>query len=73
MTAALSDPEVTQKGKHYLDQKSDQWTLWKELELVLKPFDQAAVFLSVEAYVTVSALPPLVKGLQKVTQQVSRW
>lgn len=62
---------VTQRGKHYLDLKNDQWTLLEELEQVLKPFEQATVFLSGEAYVTVSALPPLIKGLQKSTQNTS--
>lgn len=50
VTATLSDPEVTHRGKHYLDLKSDQWTLLEELEQVLKPFEQATVFLSGEAY-----------------------
>ena len=71
VTATLSDPEVTQRGKQYLDLKGDQWTLLGELEQVLKPFEQATVFLSGVAYVTVSALPPLVKGLQKSTQKTS--
>lgn len=71
VTATLSDPEVTQRGKHYLDLKSDQWTILEELEQVLKPFEQATVFLSGEAYVTVSALSPLVKGLQRATQKTS--
>lgn len=51
VTATLSDPEVTQKGKHYLDLKSEQWTLLEELEQVLKPFEQTTVFLSSEIYV----------------------
>ncbi|XP_049331875.1 E3 SUMO-protein ligase ZBED1-like [Astyanax mexicanus] len=71
VTATLSDPEVTPRGKHYLDLKAEQWTLLEELEQVLKPFEQATVFLSGEAYVTSSALPPLVKGLQKSTQKIS--
>ena len=68
---ALSDPEVTQRGKHYLDLRSDQWTLLEELEQVLKPFEQATVFLSGQAYITSSALPPLLKGLLKSTQKSS--
>ncbi|CAB1422371.1 unnamed protein product [Pleuronectes platessa] len=55
----LGVPEVSQRGKHHLDLKPDQWTLPEELEKVLKPFEQATVFLGGEAYVTVSALRPL--------------
>ncbi|KAI3354511.1 hypothetical protein L3Q82_019023 [Scortum barcoo] len=54
VTATLSDPEVTQRGNHYLDLKSDQWTLLEELEKALVLFEQAFVFLSGEAYVTIS-------------------
>ncbi|CAM4651471.1 unnamed protein product [Leuciscus chuanchicus] len=68
VTATLSDPEVTKAGKQYLDMKADQWSLLEELQKALEPFEQATVFLSGEAYVTVSVLPPLVKGLQKSTQ-----
>ncbi|KAI7806357.1 E3 SUMO-protein ligase ZBED1-like [Triplophysa rosa] len=68
VTATLSDPEVTRAAKHYLDMKADQWSLLEELQQALEPFAQATVFLSGEAYVTVSVLPPLVKGLQKSTQ-----
>lgn len=64
VTATLSDPEVTKATKHYLDMKADQWSLLEELQQALV----ATVFLSGEAYVTVSVLPPLVKGLQKSTQ-----
>ena len=68
VTASLSDPEVTQQGKHHLDLKSDQVTLLQDLEKALKPFEQASV-LSGQSCITVSALPPLVKGLQKSTQK----
>lgn len=68
VTATLSDPEVTNAAKHYLDMKADQWSLLEELQKALEPFKQATVFLSGEAYVTVSVLPLLVKGLQKSTQ-----
>ncbi|XP_065816547.1 E3 SUMO-protein ligase ZBED1-like [Labrus bergylta] len=64
LTATLSDPTVTQSGKQYLDMKPDQWVLLEELQA----FDCATVFLSGESYVTVSALPPLVRGLLKSTQ-----
>ncbi|CAM4655934.1 unnamed protein product [Leuciscus chuanchicus] len=63
--ATLSDPDVTPQGKRFLDLKSDQWSLLEEVEQVLRPFECATVFLSGESYVTVSALPLLVKGLQK--------
>lgn len=71
VTATISDPEVTQKGKHYLGRKSDQLKLLERPKQVLKPFEQATVFLSSEAYVTVSALPPLAKVLQMPSQKTS--
>lgn len=51
-----------------MDMKADQWSLLEELKKALEPFEQATVFLSGEAYFTVSVLPPVVKGLQKSTQ-----
>uniref|UniRef100_G3N9Y2 HAT C-terminal dimerisation domain-containing protein n=1 Tax=Gasterosteus aculeatus TaxID=69293 RepID=G3N9Y2_GASAC len=60
------DP-ATQRGKQYLDLKSDQRTLLEELAQALQAFECATVYLSGESYVTVSALPPLVKGLLKST------
>ena len=71
VVATLSDPEITQRGKHYLDLKNDQWTLLEELEDVLKPYEQATVFLSGQSYVTASVLPPLLKGLLKSTRKKS--
>ncbi|CAM4592120.1 unnamed protein product [Leuciscus chuanchicus] len=47
VVATLSDPEITQRGKHYLDLKNDLWILLEELEEVLKLYEQATVFLSV--------------------------
>ncbi|KAK1900659.1 Zinc finger BED domain containing protein 1 [Dissostichus eleginoides] len=70
LTATLSDPAVTQRGKHYLDLKADQWTLLDELAKALQAFECATVYLSGENYVTVSALPPLVRGLLKSTHTV---
>uniref|UniRef100_G3NAN5 HAT C-terminal dimerisation domain-containing protein n=1 Tax=Gasterosteus aculeatus TaxID=69293 RepID=G3NAN5_GASAC len=64
------DP-ATQRGKQYLDLKSDQWTLLEELAQDLQAFECATVYLSGESYVTVSALPPLVKGLLKSTHTSS--
>ncbi|CAB1449103.1 unnamed protein product [Pleuronectes platessa] len=61
---------VTQRRRQYLDLKSDQWTLLEELAQALQAFECATVYLSGESYVTVSALPPLVKGLLKSTQTV---
>ncbi|XP_057705119.1 E3 SUMO-protein ligase ZBED1-like [Corythoichthys intestinalis] len=46
VTATLSDPAVTQRGKHYLDLKPDQWNLIEELNQILEPFESATVFLS---------------------------
>lgn len=61
VTATLSDPQVTKASKCYLDMKADQWSLLEELQKALEPFEQATVFLSGEAYVTGSVLPPLAK------------
>lgn len=57
----------TQRGKQYLDLKADQWTLLEELAKALQAFECATVYLSGESYVTVSALPHLVRGLLKST------
>ena len=70
VTATLSDSTVTQRGKRYLDLKADQWNLLEELSTALKPFECATVFMSGEKYTTISAVPPLVKGLVKSTQSV---
>nr|XP_054604938.1 E3 SUMO-protein ligase ZBED1-like [Nothobranchius furzeri] len=71
VVATLSDPEVTQRGKQYLDLKNDQWILLGELKEVLKPYEQATNVLSGQSYVTASVLPPLLKGLLKSTQNKS--
>lgn len=68
VTATLSDSSFTQRGKRYLDLKSDQWSLLEELSTVLKPFECVTVFISGQKYATISAIPPLVKGLLKSTQ-----
>lgn len=68
VTATLSDSSVTQRGKRYLDLKPDQWSLLEELSTVLKPFECVTVFMSGQKYATISAIPPLVKGLLKSTQ-----
>lgn len=52
VTARLSDPAVTQRGKHYLDLKPEQWNLIEELSQVLEPFEAATVFLSGQQYIT---------------------
>ncbi|XP_067283546.1 E3 SUMO-protein ligase ZBED1-like [Pseudorasbora parva] len=71
VVATLSDPEITQRGKHHLDLKNDQWILLEELKEVLQPYEQATVFLSGQSYVTASVLPPLLKGLLKSTRNKS--
>lgn len=68
MTATLSDPAVTQRGKHYLDLKPEQWILIEGLSQVLEPFEAATVFLSGQLYVTLSALPKLVHKLKNNKQ-----
>ncbi|KAJ8415007.1 hypothetical protein AAFF_G00007050 [Aldrovandia affinis] len=65
VTATLSDPEVTPRGKRYFDQKPEQWTVLEELARGLEPFECATVFLSGQEYATV---PQLVKGLLKSVQ-----
>ncbi|XP_028811065.1 zinc finger BED domain-containing protein 1-like [Denticeps clupeoides] len=69
VTATLSDSSVTKRGKMYLDLKPDQWSLLEELSTVLKPFECVTVFMSGQKYATISAIPPLVKGLLKSTQR----
>ncbi|XP_063749861.1 E3 SUMO-protein ligase ZBED1-like [Eleginops maclovinus] len=48
VAAVLSDPDLTKRGKHYLDLKTSQWALLEELQQVLKPFEEATTFLSAE-------------------------
>lgn len=69
VTATLSDPEVTPRGKHYFDLKPDQWVLLEELTQGLQPFECATLYLSGQEYATASCLPQLVKGLQRSVQQ----
>ncbi|XP_038124484.1 zinc finger BED domain-containing protein 4-like isoform X2 [Cyprinodon tularosa] len=69
VTATLSDPEVTPRGKHYCDLKPEQWVLLEELVQGLGPFECATIFLSGQEYATASCLPQLVKGLQRSIQQ----
>ncbi|XP_053268172.1 tRNA (cytosine(38)-C(5))-methyltransferase isoform X1 [Pleuronectes platessa] len=71
VTATLSDISVTQKGKRYLDLKPEQWILLEELLKALKPFECATVFMTAEKYTTISAIPPLVKGLLKSTESAA--
>uniref|UniRef100_A0A8C1N977 HAT C-terminal dimerisation domain-containing protein n=1 Tax=Cyprinus carpio TaxID=7962 RepID=A0A8C1N977_CYPCA len=68
VTATLSDPSLTHRDKRYLDLKPDQWSLLEELCTALKSFECATVFMSGQEYITVSSLPPLVKGLLKSTE-----
>lgn len=69
VTATLSDPEVTPRGKHYFDLKPEQWVLLEELGKGLQSFECAPVYLSGQEYATASCLPQLVKGLQRFIQQ----
>lgn len=52
VTATLSDPEVTPRGKHYFNLKPEQWVLLEELEKGLQPFECAPVYLSGQEYAT---------------------
>ena len=38
VTATLSDPEVTPRGKYYFDMKPDQWVLLEDPVQRLQPF-----------------------------------
>lgn len=71
VTATLSDPEITAKGKKYLDLKAEQWVLLEELVEGLRPFECATVYLSGQEYATASCLPQVIKGLQRSMQQRS--
>lgn len=71
VTATLSDPSVTQRGKHYLDLKPDQWSILEELSSALKPFECCTVFMSGQEYVTLSSVPALVKGLLRSNEGAS--
>ncbi|XP_032411367.1 zinc finger BED domain-containing protein 1-like isoform X1 [Xiphophorus hellerii] len=68
ITAALSDPALTPRGKHYLDLKPEHWNIIEEISKALQPFEEATVFLSGQDYVTLSALPQLVQSLKKSIQ-----
>lgn len=67
LTATLSDPEVTPRGKHYFDLK--QWELLEKLKQGLAPFETATVYLSGQQYTTISGLPQVVKGLTRAVHQ----
>jgi len=69
VTATLSDPEVTPRGKHYFDLKPEQWELLEELKQGLGPFEAATVYLSGQQYTTISGLPQVVKGLTRAVHQ----
>lgn len=69
LTATLSDPEVTPRGKHYFDLKPEQWELLEELKQGLAPFETATVYLSGQQYTTISGLPQVVKGLTRAVHQ----
>ena len=63
--------QLSHRGKRYLDLKPDQWSLLEELSTVLKPFECVTVFMSGQKYATISAIPPLVKGLLKSTESAA--
>lgn len=64
----MSDPEVTHRSEHFLVLKAEHWSLLENLEQALKPFECATVYLSGASYVTLSSLPPVIKGLLKSIQ-----
>lgn len=73
VTATLSDPAVTQRGKHYLDLKPEHWNMIEELSQVLEPFEAATVFLSGQQYITLSVLPQLVHKLKNQILRLHQW
>ena len=67
--AVLSDENVTKRDGRYLELRTEQWDMAKEIVAVLKPFEVATTFLSYEENTTISVILPvifsLVEGLKE--------
>lgn len=46
----------SERKKHYLDPKPEQWNIIEKMCKALEPFEDAAVFLCGQEYVTLCAL-----------------
>ena len=56
--AVLSDETVTKRNKRYLELKTEQWDMAKELVAILKPLEIATAFLSYKEN-TISVILPI--------------
>ena len=63
ISAVLADETVTKRSDHYLDLKSEQWSLAEELVAVLKPFQVATTFMQYEHNASLSCITPIIHGL----------
>ncbi|RXM92225.1 Zinc finger BED domain-containing protein 1 [Acipenser ruthenus] len=67
IVAVLSDPTVkSARAVRHLDLSQDQWSLLNELVSVLQPFETATAYLSGETYVSLSAVPSLIKSVSSL-------
>jgi hypothetical protein len=63
VSSVLSDADVTDASKRYLDMKPEDWLMLERLTAVLKPFKVATQYLSGDLYVSMSSLMPVITGL----------
>ena len=61
--AVSSDETVTKRDDRYLELKTEQWDMAKELVAILKPLEIATTFLSYEENTTISVILPIVFSL----------
>lgn len=54
ISAVLSESDITDTGKRYLDLKADDWIMLEALKAVLQPFKAATQFLNGDLYVPLS-------------------
>ena len=70
--AVLSDDTVTKRDDRYLELRTEQWDMAKELVATLKPFEVATTFLGYEENTTISVILPvifsLVEGLKECSE-----
>ncbi|KAK6477799.1 zinc finger BED domain-containing protein 1-like, partial [Huso huso] len=67
IVAVLSDPTVkSARAVRHLDLSQDQWSLLNELVSILQPFETATTYLSGETYVSLSAVPSLIKSVSSL-------
>ena len=63
ITAVLSDETITKRSDQYLDLKTEQWKLTKDMVAVLEPFTIATTFFSYEENVSISSVFAILHGL----------